>query len=162
MIWEFPKIGDPNIGICFVSLIPSRVKWAIGQLSRDVEVHRLGAQSDCAAKYSSLNGRILIINTPRISQVPLIFGNSYMSASDSRLYVPTRTQGFLSIYIVECRVSIVGTTIMIWETIPHNQYLGPFGSTLHFLILGSLGALASACYIIQGPNYFPIPFWGFP
>ena len=44
---------------------------------------------------------------------------------------------------------------MIWETIPHNQYLGPFGSTLDFLILGSLGALASACYIIQGPNLLP-------
>ena len=39
----------------FPFLLSSRVKWAIGQLSRDVDVHRLGAQSDCAAKNPKLS-----------------------------------------------------------------------------------------------------------
>ena len=30
-------------------------------------------------------------------------------------------------YIVECRVSILGNTIMIWGGIPRNMYVGPFG-----------------------------------
>ena len=30
-------------------------------------------------------------------------------------------------YIVECRVSILGITIMIWEGIPHNSTLDPLG-----------------------------------
>ena len=33
-------------------------------------------------------------------------------------------------YIVECRVSIVGITIMIWESIPRNSTQDPLGRYL--------------------------------
>ena len=36
----------------------------------------------------------------------------------------------LSTYIVECRVSILGITIMIWESIPHTSTWNPLGSYL--------------------------------
>ena len=34
------------------------------------------------------------------------------------------------LYIVECRVSILGITIMIWDGIPHNSTLDPKGSAI--------------------------------
>ena len=37
------------------------------------------------------------------------------------------SQRVQSTYIVECRVSILGITIMIWEGIPHNSTLDPLG-----------------------------------
>ena len=43
-----------------------------------------------------------------------------------KVHIGKKTQGVQSTYIVECRVSILGITIMIWEGTPHNQYLGPF------------------------------------
>ena len=37
------------------------------------------------------------------------------------------TQRVLSTYMVECRVSILGITIMVREGIPHNSTLDPLG-----------------------------------
>ena len=37
------------------------------------------------------------------------------------------SQRVLSTYMVECKVSILGITTMVWEGIPHNSTLGPLG-----------------------------------
>ena len=47
----------------------------------------------------------------------------HISASLFALWLPLRVQGT---YKVECRVSIFGIVIMIWESIP-IKYLGTFG-----------------------------------
>ena len=39
------------------------------------------------------------------------------------------SQRVLSTYMVECRVSILGIIIMVWEGIPHNSTLDPLGLT---------------------------------
>ena len=44
---------------------------------------------------------------------------------DDGNHSPKRVQ---STYIVECRVSILGIGIMIWESIPIKKYLGSLGS----------------------------------
>ena len=50
-----------------------------------------------------------------------------LSLSRTRVYRTIPAQRARSTYMVECRVSILGITIMVWEGIPHNSTLDPLG-----------------------------------
>ena len=60
-----------------------------------------------------------------------------------------RTQSVLGTYIVECRVSIIGMTIMIWgESIPHSSTWDPGTSTRTLRSTAQLMTELHAWYIL--------------
>ena len=62
------------------------------------------------------------IRVPRFSETPMLLsqkqGGPGSAFWDGLLILTQRVQ---STYIVECRVSMLGTVVMIWENIPHNS-----------------------------------------
>ena len=117
--------------------------WTVGVFRAGV-VHLLGGSGDLTSSYFmdlSLPFGVLIsllatylLSPPTLQVAYRYFSQAVSLFRSTRRYgtllkgdlrlmiVPiTSTQRVQSTYIVECRVSVLGIVIMIWESIPHNS-----------------------------------------
>ena len=110
--WEFPKIRVSYFGVLLIRILLFRVLLLRSRIFGNSQMEGVGVQRYFAQHCPSVRGGCAV----------------RVEAATGRTGSYSVPQKVLSTYMVECRVSILGITIMVWEGIPHNSTLDPLGS----------------------------------